>query len=264
MKGIKLIAFIMIPLFYGCLSVSSYNVNSLKIPPSFNEFRIVLVADLHSRNFGKNQDLLIERIVQQNPDIVVLAGDIISSKDRNVTNVRALLQGISGLCPVYAAAGNHEFDNPVLFPELIDVYREYGVVFLDGNTVEIKKADQVIALSSTKLYPKTKGVYWLADETTPLYKNEFNILLHHFGNEFNIISEEYDLVLAGHVHGGIIRIFGVGLLGNRNSPFFPKYTKGLYQKQSGSIMVLSAGLGNAGIPRINNPREIAVIVLKTE
>ena len=250
------------PLFLGCLTVTPYDVGFTGIPQSFDGFRIAVITDLHSHRFGKNQTKLVEHILKQAPDIVVLVGDIIDKSDRNITNVRALLAGISGKFPVYATAGNHELENPAQFNKLLNAYSEYGVIFLDGQTVLLEREDHLIALSSLKIVLKY-GRIWIENDSEPLYKEEFNILLHHFGNEFDIISDEYDLVISGHVHGGIIRIFNRGLIGyNEKVVFFPKYSKGVYRKESGSVMVLSAGLGNTTIPRINNPREIVIVTLE--
>ena len=254
------------PLFFGCstasYTVSSYNVDFDRLPAGFDGFKIVIIADLHSHSFGKNQEKLTEGILELAPDIVVLAGDIIDRHDKDISNVRALLAGISGMFPVYAIAGNHEFENPVQFKELLNAYREYGVIFLDGDTVTIKREEDLIAVSSQKLYPRQKGKYWIGSGTAPIFNNKFNIFLHHFGNEFDLISDEYDLVISGHGHGGLIRIFGKGLFSNKAFSLFPRYSKGVYRKESGSVMVMSAGLGNAAIPRINNPRELVMVILK--
>ena len=260
--SLLLLSLLNVPWLLSCLSVTPYNVDSPRLPESFNGFKIAVIADLHSHSFGKNESKLIESVMEQNPDMVVLAGDIINKRDRNTANVRSLLAGICGTFPVYAVAGNHEFENPSRFAELLNVYREYGVIFLDGQTVLFKRGEHLIAISSQKLVPRYgRNNYWINNNTAPLYKDEFNIFLHHFGNEFDAISDEYDLVISGHVHGGVIRIFKTGLFGHGKKRIFPKYSKGVYRKESGSVMVLSAGLGNTIIPRINNPRELVIITL---
>ena len=262
-KKLSVFLFILLvtPLFFGCLSVTQYDVDFNRLPKTFDDFKIAVVSDLHSYRFGKNQKKLVGSILEQNPDIVVLAGDIIDKRDEDVANVRELLAGICGVFPVYAIAGNHEMENPAQFYELLKTYREYGVIFLNGQTVLLEKGEHLIAIGSKRFVPgKT---YCIDVETAPLYKDEFNVLLFHFGNEFDMVSDEYDLVISGHVHGGIIRIFNRGLIGyDQKATFSPKYSKGVYRKDSGSVMVMSAGLGDAIFPRINNPREIVILTLK--
>ena len=251
------------PWLFGCLSVTPYNVGFSGLPESFDGFKIAVISDLHSHRFGKNQSKLLERIAEQAPDIVVLIGDIINKEDKDIKNIREFLAGICGVFPVYAIAGNHELENPAQFNRLLSAYREYGVVFLNGQTELLEREEHLIAISSQKITPGSGKIHWTEIDAEPLYKDEFNILLHHFGNEFDMISDEYDLVISGHVHGGIIRIFNKGLIGyDEKVLFFPKYSKGVYRKESGSVMVLSAGLGDASIPRINNPREIVIVTLE--
>ena len=252
------------PWLFSCLSVTSYDVGFSGLPENFDGFKIAVITDFHNDRFGKNQTKLIKPVLEQNPDMVVLVGDTLDKGDRDIKNVRTFLAGIQGISPVYATAGNHEFENPALFTELLNAYREYGVVFLDGQTVLLEREDQQIAISSQKLVPGPRKAYWINNDTKPLNKNSFNIFLHHFGNEFDMISDEYDLVISGHIHGGIIRIFKTGLFGQGKKLIFPKYSKGVYRKESGSVMVLSGGLGSTVFPRINNRREIVIITLSGE
>ena len=258
-----LLVLLILPKFHNPLTVTSYSLYFPKLPSNFDGFKIVLIADLHSYSFGSAQDKLIERILEQAPDVVVLAGDVIDKRDNEMTNVEALLAGITGMFPIYAVPGNHDYNTTERFNKLFALYREYGVIFFDGRTVVIEREDQLIAFSSPELKHFTPGdIYSIDKSPTPVHKNEFNILMHHFGNEFDLISDEYDLMLSGHVHGGLIRLFGKGLINaSIKKSFFPKYSKGVYRKESGSVMVLSAGLGNAILPRFNNPREIVAITL---
>ena len=262
-----LLVMIIAPWFYNPLTVTSYNLDFAKLPSNFNGFKIAVIADLHSHRFGRNQEILIQRILNQEPDIIVLAGDIIDKNDRDITNVQDLLRGISAADhpPIYSIPGNHDFMNKMIFGDLLALYRDYNINFIYGDTVLIEREGQLIALSSAELKNcEPEDSYSIDESPVPDYKDEFNILLHHYGNEFDLISDEYDLVISGHVHGGLIRFFGRGLINTViRKPFFPKYSKGVYRKESGSVMVLSAGLGNAIIPRINNPREIVIITLNT-
>ena len=72
--------------------------------------------------------------------------------------------------------------------------------------------------------------------------------------------KDIDLILAGHAHGGQIRLFGHGLYAYGQG-LFPKYTKGIYDGK----LIVSAGLANTSrFPRINNPPEIVFLTLKPE
>ena len=250
-------------LLFGCLSMTPYSVGFSGLPENFDGFKIAVISDLHNYRLGKKLDTLANQISEQAPDMAILAGDIVNKSEKNIGNVRDFLEAIAGICPVYAVAGNHEMENPYLYAELQKTYEEYGVVFLDGQTVLLERGEQQIAISNQKIVPRRgRGKFtWIAKDTEPIHKDLFNIFIHHFGNEFDSITDEYDLVISGHVHGGIIRVFNRGVIGNKTLQLFPKYTKGVYRKDSGSVMVLSAGLGNTVVPRINNPREVVIITL---
>ena len=68
-----------------------------------------------------------------------------------------------------------------------------------------------------------------------------------------------DLVLCGHVHGGLVRLPFLGGVLSPERKFFPKYDKGLYEKD-GTKMYVSGGIGK---PRLCNPPEINLIHLKS-
>ena len=89
----------------------------------------------------------------------------------------------------------------------------------------------------------------------------YTILLAHNPDYFpRYAGWGADLVLAGHIHGGIVRIpfWGKGLL-SPNVRFFPRYDGGVY-REGDSTMILSRGLGIHTIPfRLFNPAEVIVI-----
>jgi len=96
-----------------------------------------------------------------------------------------------------------------------------------------------------------------------LDNKKFNVLLAHNPFSFDAYSEVgFDLVFSGHVHGGIIRIPGIGGLLSPQRKLFPKYSEGIYKKGD-TQMIVSRGLGYGGIKfRIFNRPEIVVVTLK--
>lgn len=95
-----------------------------------------------------------------------------------------------------------------------------------------------------------------------LTDESYTVLLSHRPELFDIYQTfGMDLVLAGHTHGGQIRLpFIGGLYGS--DTFFPEYDAGLFE-QEGTAMIVSRGLGNSLFPlRINNRPEVVVITLR--
>ena len=72
-----------------------------------------------------------------------------------------------------------------------------------------------------------------------------------------------ELALSGHNHGGLIRLPWRGGLIAANRELFPEYTRGAYPMESGSYLVVSAGLAKVGqAPRLFNPLDVPVITLR--
>jgi hypothetical protein len=95
---------------------------------------------------------------------------------------------------------------------------------------------------------------WLKDSP-----EGYKVLLSHHPEYFGLIKDYADLILAGHSHGGQIRLFGHGLFAPGQG-FLPKYSKGRYEN-----MIVSAGLANTTwVPRLFNPTEIVIVEMKDE
>lgn len=247
---------------YSALETTGYTVESKRLPPEFDGFRIVLLSDFHLQSFGDREKELIDAIWEAEPDMIALAGDIIDRGKGSMDSVRELLEGIYGRVPVYGSVGNHELENADRFRELRELYSLHGVVFLDNSSAEIRRDAASIRISAPKTVQKTPGSYWIDFSQPGAGAGSYNILLNHYGDKFDDAAPYgYDLVLSGHVHGGIVRTpFTRGIFGN--DCLFPKYDAGMYICGQ-SAMILSRGLGDAGIPRLYNRRELVVITLKS-
>lgn len=244
---------------YNGLRVTSFEYSNSKIPEEFDGYKIVQITDLHCAVFGEEQRKLIRCIEEENPDVIVITGDMFDKKRWNYESLQKLLEGISGMAPMYAVTGNNEYDDQSMYAVLTDLYEEYGVTLLQDEMVEIEKGEASIFLYG--MYYR----YYVAQQHFDLEgeRNQFNIVLYHDPGQFEKIKESgFDLVLAGHTHGGIIRLpFIGGIIGNDGS-FDSKYDYGMYQ--SGNCdMFVSAGLGSLEIPRFYNRPELVAITLKS-
>lgn len=240
------------------LQVTHYEYRSSKLPQAFEGYRIVVVSDLHHKNFGSHQSELLERIRAAKPDMIALTGDIVDEKHTNMTSTEDFLRGISQMAPVYYVNGNHELDRDAKFQyeQLLGMLEEYGITNLNGKEEVIERQGQEIMLT---------GVAYSGDNIVNrlAYADEskFNILLYHCSDAFGKISSYgYDIILSGHTHGGVVRLpFVGGVFGNARD-FFPKYAGGVFMEHQ-STLFSSRGLGDAEIPRFYNPPEIVVVTL---
>ena len=235
--------------------------------------KIALISDLHSTIHGKDQTILIEKIKNANPDLIVLLGDIFDDV-APMTGAKLLLAGISDLAPMYYVTGNHERwsrDTEIIRKELLS----YGVIILSDAYAKIKINDDEIILAGIEdpagIGKSGKKLYKTPDydldagmekafrelDEIQLYK----ILLAHRPEKIETYKKySFDLVLSGHTHGGQIRIpYILNGLYAPNQGFFPKYAGGCYV-HGNLTHIIGRGLSiKPWLPRICNPPELVII-----
>lgn len=243
-------------------------IRSAKIPTSFDDYKILQISDLHNKNFGKNQAILLKRIKSINPDIIVITGDLIDRRRFDLKPVEDLLKGLKDT-PVYFVPGNHEAWSS-RYAELKTLLNSEGVFVLENEASIITRNEQFIDLYGLKdpgFYVNKDIKVIHRDEINAnlsLWKPQsFSILLSHRPEYFDLYARhKIDLSLSGHAHGGQIRIPFVGAVIAPNQGFFPKYSSGHYHNGTSSLFV-SRGLGNSSFPfRIFNQPELVLLTLK--
>ncbi|MCC3867673.1 metallophosphoesterase [Terrisporobacter mayombei] len=264
------------------LEIVNYIIENKKIPQGFNDYVIVQISDLHNKSFGKNNISLINKIDQINPQVVLITGDIIDGENKNFQVSLDLLINLTNKYKVYYITGNHE--QKALVKRYKELYKDYfkklhelSAIHLDNEKIQIKKGNSHINLYGVTipfkcykyLFDKDKSPNldenFLQNSLPMINKNEYNILLAHTPFYFDDYEKwGADLILAGHVHGGIIRLPVVGGLLSPNRHFFPKYDLGRFDKND-STMIVTKGLGGSKVlVRINCKPEIVKITLKSK
>ena len=234
------------------------------VPKAFDGYKILQVADVQNKIFGKAQKPLLQKIRNAAPDIIVMTGDLL---DRNRTDVNAameLIQEMVQIAPIYFVSGNHEHRSgewELLAERLV----QEGVTILDNGKSVIEQDGDTITLlgladkSVNRYYDKVLHVLMAGQE------EGFHILLSHRPELFETyVQEGVDLVFTGHAHGGQIRLPLIGGIFAPHQGFFPKYTEGMHEKD-GTVMVVSRGLGNSSFPlRIFNRPELIELTLQAD
>ena len=265
------------------IEIASYEVQNRKIPKVFNEFKIVQISDLHNRSFGTDNNILLEKIDKLKPNIVCITGDLIDSTNKDFSIALKLIDELSRKYQVYSIIGNHE--QKVMINKYKELYKDYfkqlkskNIISLENEKVKIQIGNDFINIYGLvvpyKYYPylfnknyKNKKLDFnkndIEKQLGKINNKEYNVLLAHTPFFFEGYSNwGADLVLAGHVHGGIIRLPIKGGLLSPNREFFPKYDLGEYNIDK-STMILTKGLGGSRmIPRVNCKPEIVEITLK--
>ena len=229
--------------------------------------KIVHLSDLHFPQIHVNLDAMLNRIQQEAPDIIAITGDIVGTRSTIETSgVYEFVERLVLIAPVYYVNGNHEVNNNGGW-SLYNGLEERGVILLRNRHVNIEIGDVTVTLIGL-----FDGPYGLPFYTPAIYKNEdisnnYIILLVHNPRLIwpqvteNLRAIAPDLILAGHVHGGQIRIFGKGIL-CPDRIFFPSFQNGMYsaENERDTNMIVSRGLGNSIVPfRFNNKPHIPLI-----
>ena len=288
MKNKKIIVLVCIALifisilmcFITKIDVTKYTISNEKIPEEFNGFKIVQLSDFHSQGYRDTMEKLISKVKDINPDIIVMTGDMVSWDMEDIEEVKILIKSLAEVYPIYYIDGNHEHLAEILRPgkyvAFIEFMKELGVTIIKNDYVEIYKGDESINLYGVNIpldWPSGVYVSKLQLESDYVEKtlpeadtDKFNILLAHNP----IFIKQYskwgaNLVLAGHMHGGIVRIpfTNIGLLSPERT-IFPKYAAGKF-KVNGSIMIVNRGIGGSSFDlRLFNNPEITVITLRSK
>ena len=252
------------------LEVNEYEIVSDRIPQGFDGFRIAQVSDLHNAEFGENNSKLIELLSQTDPDIIVLTGDLIDSRQTDIDIALTFAREALKIAPVYYVSGNHEA-RVRKYEDLKMGLSEEGVIVLENQIVEITREEESITLMGIEdpsfredyLFGDAESVARQAIEDIQNESDGYKILLSHRPELFDLYVEtEMDLVFSGHAHGGQFRLPFIGGLVAPNQGFFPEYDAGLFSEGI-TNMIVSRGVGNSIIPvRFNNRPEIIVVELK--
>ena len=147
-----------------------------------------------------------------------------------------------------------------MFQVLLELYSQYGITLLNDGLIRINKQNEQINLYG--MYYRNY-IYSQAD----LMEGElgkYNVLLYHDPTQFKrLLDRNFDLIITGHTHGGIIRIPILGGVIGTDLNLFPKYDYGSFIEM-GTELIVSSGVGDADIPRFFNRPEIVKITLKKE
>lgn len=247
------------------LEISRYEVNSKKLPESFDGFKIVQLSDLHGAEFGEDGMGLVEKVKELEPDIIALTGDFVTDEG-DLAAVEKLAARLTELCPVYFVSGNHEFGSG-LAVKVRNILERAGVKYLSNEYLTISRGEDEILLGGVEdplAYADMLSPDELAQKMNDAAPDAFKILLGHR----NYWMTEYpelpvDLIFCGHAHGGLIRIPGVGGLIGTDRRLFPDFDAGEYNNGRYTLIV-SRGLGNSvPIPRVFNRPEIVCVELSS-
>lgn len=268
---IALIVLVIILVIIGYINTTTIKVNKVTVgienlPEEFEGYKILYFTDLHSAEFGENNNKLVKKINESKCDIIIFGGDMVDSlRNYDTKPFKNILDGIDK--KIYYVEGNHDH-NDLEFTSYID--NEERVIPLDNKSYKIYIGDKYIILTG---YFKEKEQMLNVEKdggvvipVTHYPTMAINNNRHNTDNRFGKYLPHGDLYLAGHYHNGQIAFPFYGAIvvpGDYGWEFFPKYRQGLYDLADGSKLYLSSGLGTTVLPlRLFSQASIEEITLR--
>ena len=257
--------------------VTHYEIKTKKL--KHTSLRIAFLSDLHGKEYGNENEELLEAIEKAHPDLILIGGDmIVGKKVFSSEDAAKLIEKLPKIAPVYYANGNHEQRIRERIEICGPLYEEYkerleraGVTWLvndsrtlewDGNKIQITGTEAPYDCFK-RLIHKEFEESELRELVGTSAKEGFQILLAHHP-KFAQMYKNWgaDLTLSGHLHGGVARlpIFGgIGVI-SPQIRLFPKYSGDCYDLGDDSHILVSKGLGTHTINiRFWNPAELIVL-----
>lgn len=260
-----------------CVKTYQQTVHRPNVPAS--TATLAFLTDFHNGKESTSGQIL-EELSRMSPDMVCVGGDMLVGKpDTSFSPALELMKKITKEFPVVYAYGNHEY-RMCLYPE---TYGQAGIAY----EKELQKLPLTLLRDSSISFvlkgipfrftgleiPAENYRKW---KKTPLSvadlhrlvgkpeSDKVQVLLAHNP----VYSDVYldwkpDVVLSGHMHGGIVRLFNRPVIGT-DGRLFPRYGYGRIDSDTAS-MYISAGLGEHTIPlRLFNPRELVAVKITNE
>jgi predicted MPP superfamily phosphohydrolase len=222
--------------------------------------RIVQLTDIHLSPFLSERELA-HSVAMANETIAHLAlvtGDMISFHRDPLDLCLKHLAGLRAEAGIFGCLGNHE-----VYANCEDYATEQGarlgIRYLRSEAVRLKFGGATMNLAGVD-YQRFHQPY-LPGAEKMIEPGAFNVLMSHNPDVFPVAARQgYDLTIAGHTHGGQVRV--EILREDLNiARFFTHYVDGLYREGDRSIFV-SRGIGTIGLPaRLGAPPEVALLRL---
>ena len=254
------------------VKITRYTYADEEIPRAFDNSKIMVISDLHNAPFSEQ---IIKHIKTEKPDYVVMTGDMVQLPDTSADNtIKIVDAAVKMNIPVYAVSGNHDRQCGK-YDEILGALWAHGAYMLEYDSVRLHKDEESIVLMGIKdpkrdivTEEKIEAIRGNIKYQLSRRKDYFTILLSHRADLYPQIKDTgVDLILSGHLHGGLIRMPFVGGLIDVDGKvsLSDDYEYGVYKEGESATMIVSGGCDkNLKKKRFFNPPEVLLITLKGE
>jgi predicted MPP superfamily phosphohydrolase len=233
------------------------------LPPDLDGLRILQLSDIHLSAFLSEGEFarVIDAALHLRPQLAVVTGDLISGHSDPLDACIRQLARLKADAGVFGCMGNHE---RYILAEDYTARQSarLGIRFLRGQAQTLRFGNAVLNLAGLDFQAQRERRRYLRGAERLIVPGATNVLLQHNPDVFPVAARlGYDLLLAGHTHGGQVT---VEILDQSINParFFTPYVYGLY-RQGKAAAYVTRGIGTIGIPaRIGAPPEISLLRLR--
>ncbi len=198
---------------------------------SHPKYRLVHISDIHFHGDQSYLNEIVKKINNISPDFVCFTGDLVDERDK-LTDALNILEKIR--CPIFAVPGNHDYWSGVSFEAINQSFRK-----TDGFWI----LDKSKSFNDIEIIGLANESYKKINSTDSISTRRI-LLTHYPGIVKQIHHEKFDLILAGHSHGGQVRL---PIWGALKVPYgVEEYDRGIYTTEVGTLYV-NPGLGTYGI-----------------
>lgn len=256
---------------YNTVDVRTVEYKKNNLPKELNGFKIAFISDVQADRYTDEKRLnrYVEKINEQNPDLVLIAGDVITSTPNYIETAARYIGKIKSKYGTFSCVGDH--DNWAYRKDYVRSLREVETALNNYNVEMLDNELRYLEINSTRIGITFITNTYVSDISETTLKNlsssnkaDFKIFLTHQPREFLINSaakNNYDLFLAGHTHGGQIT-FLFPFIQLTPTLVETKHIKGDFYFNN-MLAVVCGGLGMSLAPvRYNSTPEIVIITLK--
>jgi len=234
------------------------------LPSEFDGLRITLFGDVHVDRYTEESKIgQFRRIVEQEgPNLLVSSGDLVSSGTGYLEKAKAAICGLKGSITTIGVMGDHDFwAGP---DQVREIQLDCGWTFLQDEHRLIPYRGRTICLSGlTNIYARRLDAARLDSFLAAAPEADLHILLTHQPANRVIqaaITHRYDLLLAGHTHGGQIVFHPLGIT-LTPSMGETRYFTGVH-REGPTTVVVTNGVGISIAPlRYHAPAEVTTIIV---
>ena len=239
--------------------VRKYKVKTKKNIGIQNCVKVIFLSDLHNCVYGNKNDKLYKAIQAEMPDMILIGGDMLVAKEgSSVQEALEFVKKLPHICQVYYTNGNHEQrmkENTDIYGDTYERYKakleNCGVCFLENKAENIEKNGMKFSIYGLELDSSVNRKFKKADVTEKTVEEkigkkgkDYSILMAHNPAYMDAYKKwGADLILSGHLHGGLVRCPGIGAVVTPQGFLFPKYS-GEMRREGEQTIVVSRGLGS--------------------